>query len=160
MYCQLSTYDYKSMMSHSDWCSVTQRKSNASSSTDCALHYNILREKTAYSGWSFKRVMPYFTVRLISLSPVFIRVNLNLSTLLATFKIQVFISGLSRLPLQKEKKREKTSYLRSLNTTWMQILWYWLVSVLVLVELEKVADLFDLLSLSIVYKWGKNEETS
>lgn len=42
----------------------------------------------------------------------------------------------------------------------MQILWYWLVSVLVLVELEKVADLFDLLSLSIVYKWGKNEETS
>lgn len=42
----------------------------------------------------------------------------------------------------------------------MQILWYWLVSVLVLVELEKVADLFDLLSLSIVYKWEKNEETS
>lgn len=42
----------------------------------------------------------------------------------------------------------------------MQILWYWLVSVLVLVELEKVADLFDLLSLSIVYKWEKNKETS
>lgn len=99
--------------------------------------------------------MPYFTLRFISLSPVFIRVNLNLSTLLATFKIQVFISGLSRLPLQNKKKEEQ-------NIIFKELKYNMNADIVILVGFCPCAsgDLFDLLSLSIVYKWKKNKETS